>query len=74
MPRRRIVPILFLSAALTLSLASSTFAYLDPGTGSFIFQVVIAAVCGAGFAIKMFWARIKGFLHKLWRRSDNEDQ
>jgi hypothetical protein len=34
-------------------------AYLDPGTGSFVIQGIIAAVIGGGFAIKMFWHRIK---------------
>jgi hypothetical protein len=39
----------------------SSFAYLDPGAGSFAFQFLIAAGMAALFAIKMFWARIKAF-------------
>ncbi|MEN8007416.1 MAG: hypothetical protein ABFS42_10400 [Candidatus Krumholzibacteriota bacterium] len=55
------------SLALVMALAVILFpvdalAYLDPGTGSFLIQGVIAAVVGAGFAIKMFWHRIKALL------------
>ena len=41
---------------------SAALAYIDPGTGSFVIQGIIAAVVGAGFAIKMFWHRIKSTL------------
>jgi hypothetical protein len=36
-------------------------AYIDPGTGSFLIQVLIAAVAGAAFTIRHYWQRIKSF-------------
>lgn len=35
-------------------------AYIDPGTGSFIIQVVVAVVAASLFGVKMFWRRIVG--------------
>lgn len=35
--------------------------YIDPGSGGYLVQVIIAAVLGAAFWIKMSWFRIKGF-------------
>jgi len=35
--------------------------YLDPGSGSMIIQMVIAAVLGVGVAVRVFWKNIKGF-------------
>ncbi|HQZ51698.1 MAG: hypothetical protein KA968_09705 [Chitinophagaceae bacterium] len=35
--------------------------YIDPGSGSYLLQAIIAAVLGAGFWIKMSWHRIKAF-------------
>jgi len=32
--------------------------YLDPGTGSFVVQAVLAALLGLGVFIKMFWGKI----------------
>jgi hypothetical protein len=50
-------------------------AYLDPGTGSFIIQGVIAAVVGAGLAIKMFWHRIKAlFTGESVTEDDDDDE
>ena len=33
-------------------------AYLDPGTGSFIVQSIVAAIAGGLFMIKVFWQKI----------------
>lgn len=43
-------------------------AYLDPGTGSYIFQVIVAALLGGLFMLKVFWARITGFFRKRLQR------
>ena len=35
-------------------------AYLDPGTGSYIIQIIIAGLLGAALSIRLFWHRIVG--------------
>jgi hypothetical protein len=35
--------------------------YLDPGSGSFIIQIAIAALLGLGVAIRVSWSKIKKF-------------
>ncbi len=35
--------------------------YIDPGSGSFLIQAIIAAVLGGWFIIKGYWARLKSF-------------
>jgi len=35
------------------------YAYVDPGTGSYILQIVIAGVVGAAFTLKLLWRRIR---------------
>ena len=49
------------------------FAYLDPGTGSYIFQILIAGLLGAAFAIKIFWIRIKNFFAGLLSKNNKDD-
>lgn len=34
-------------------------AYVDPGTGSYIIQLIIAGLVGAAFAVKVYWGKIK---------------
>jgi hypothetical protein len=36
--------------------------YLDPGSGSFIIQIAIAALLGLGVAIRASWGSIKKLL------------
>jgi hypothetical protein len=33
--------------------------YLDPGSGSFLIQLLLAVLLGAGVAIRMYWNKIK---------------
>ena len=50
-------------------------AYLDPGTGSFLLQMLIAGVMGAMFTIKMYWTKVKLFFSRTPKESDTaEDQ
>ena len=41
------------------SLSLSPDFYLDPGSGSIILQMVIAAILGAGVIIRSQWSKIK---------------
>jgi hypothetical protein len=34
-------------------------AYLDPGSGSFILQLLIAGILGGLVALRMYWGKIK---------------
>jgi hypothetical protein len=38
----------------------TVFAYLDPGTGSYLLQLALAGILGASYAVKHFWSRLKG--------------
>ena len=35
-------------------------AYLDPGTGSLVLQVVLAGIAGALAVVKLYWEKIRG--------------
>jgi hypothetical protein len=37
----------------------SAHAYIDPATGSYVLQIVIAGIAAGAFALKMFWGKIK---------------
>ncbi len=37
----------------------SHFLYLDPGSGSFLIQLLLAAALGIGVAVRMYWSKIK---------------
>jgi hypothetical protein len=37
-------------------------AYVDPGTGSYIFQVLVGLFLGLALAVKLWWRRVWGFV------------
>ena len=46
----------------------SAWCYIDPGTGSYLFQILIAAAVAVGFALKMFWSKIVNFFRRIFNR------
>lgn len=38
--------------------------YLDPGSGSFLIQLIIASALGAALVVKTSWSRIKKFFNR----------
>lgn len=51
----------------------TAFAYLDPGTGSMLLQVILGGVAAVAVALKLFWYRIIAFLGFKKKPSSEED-
>jgi len=48
---------------------SKSYAYIDPGTGSYLLQMIAAGVLAGSFFVKTFWRRIKqGYQRLLSKR------
>lgn len=61
----------FTLALLFISSFCPANAYLDPGTGSMIIQVLIATFAGVIYAIKLQWNNLKVFCSKLFSKKEN---
>ena len=49
---------------------SDAFAYIDPGSGSLVIQMIVGALVGAGITIKIYWYKLK---EKFIRTSKKND-
>ena len=63
---KRLLTIGFLVVLLCSAFPSFSYAYLDPGTGSYIFQLLIAGLLGLLFLLKVYWSRVKAFVVGLF--------
>lgn len=57
-----------------LLFADNAHAYLDPGTGSFIFQLALGALLGGIVAIKVKFKQLKSFGSSLLNRKKKENE
>jgi len=73
-PSLRTLVVAGIAIAVAVAAPRPASAYVDPGTGSFLVQGIIAALVGAGVAVKMFWGRIKsGLTGRKPPRDDDDD-
>lgn len=61
-------------AATTMNIHHNLCAYLDPGTGSIIIQIIVAGLFGVLFVIKLFWSKIKNLLKKLFSKNSKAEE
>ena len=68
---------MFSIANALFSILSKPHAYLDPGSGSFLLQLLIASLLGLGVAAKVYWSKIKGLFggkSNAQKQDEEEDQ
>jgi hypothetical protein len=53
-----------LLTGLLSDLLATKDAYLDPGSGSYLLQLLIAGLLGGAFAIRASWDKIKNFFRR----------
>lgn len=64
MTLRKLGFLVFLSAPLLGATTGDAFAYLDPGTGSMILQIIFGGVAGLMVVGKLYWAKFKALFSR----------
>ena len=59
--------------AIFLIFPSLSEAYLDPGAGSYILQMLLAGALGLMFTIKLYVSKIKSFFKGLFGKENEAD-
>jgi len=47
-------------------LSNPVYAYMDPGTWSYLISFILAFIAGSMFYIKLIWTKIRQFFKKLF--------
>jgi len=47
--------------------------YLDPGSGSFLIQLLIATLLGLGIALRASWSKIRGWFGVKPKADEDDD-
>lgn len=65
--------IVFMAVVATALWAGAAAAYIDPGSGSYLFQLLIAGAVGALYGVKVFWRQIRNGAAALFGRRRKPD-
>lgn len=60
------VRVAIFALAFWVILAEDSHGYIDPGQGSYLFQLMIAGALGLVFTFKGYWATIKDFFRRFF--------
>jgi hypothetical protein len=63
---RRITGITGCLLAISMLFPHQAFAYIDPGSGNYMIQMIVAALAGIAYTIKHWWRSIIDFFKRLF--------
>lgn len=72
--RSRLRNIVVIGLFILVGFQKDAYAYLDPGSGSFIFQLLIAGLLGGIFLLKNFWKKSISALSGIFKKRSKEDR
>jgi hypothetical protein len=58
---------------LLLLMFTDAVAYLDPGTGSMLLQVILGGIAAVGVAIKLYWHKLRAAFG-MAKKEETEDE
>ena len=61
------------ASILCITASSPAYAYLDPGTGSLIIQIVIGAIAAIGVTLKLYWHKFRVFFSGCTKVTENKE-
>ncbi len=70
---KKVLGVFMISGAVILTLSQDAHAYIDPSTGSYLLQILLAGLLGALFTLKIFWRNFKEFLARFLTGSNKKD-
>lgn len=69
----RVASVTVIGAAVGL-VSTPAHAYIDPGTGGMLLQLLLGGVAGAMVIVKLYWFRIKDGFQSVFGRREKVDQ
>ena len=68
------IKILILNIITIFLVVTNAYAYLDPGTGSFILQAIIGFLAALSAGFLYYWTKVKNFFLKLFKKNKNDEK
>ena len=53
---------------------NNSYAYLDPGSGSFILQAILGFLAAVSAGFLYYWTKVKNFFLKIFKKKNNDEK
>ena len=71
---KKILTFLIYNIIAIFLIVTNAYAYLDPGTGSFILQAIIGFLAAISAGFLYYWTKVKNFFIKLFKKNKNDEK
>ena len=71
---KKILNYLILNTIAIFLIVTNAYAYLDPGTGSFILQAIIGFLAALSAGFLYYWTKVKNFFLKFFKKNNNDEK
>jgi|TARA_B100001063_G_scaffold92913_1_gene86537 O-antigen/teichoic acid export membrane protein len=67
-----LIRIILINLISLISILPNAYAYLDPGTGSFILQAIVGFLAAISAGFIYYWTKVKNFLTKFFKKNSDD--
>lgn len=57
-----------------LLLIRPAYGYIDPGTGSYVLQTLLAILFALAYTLKLYWRQVTGFIRYRFSRKHRDEK
>jgi len=68
------IKILLFNIIAIFLIVTNAYAYLDPGTGSFILQAIFGFLAALSAGFLYYWAKVKNFFLRIFKKKNNDEK
>ena len=65
---------LFIYISFICLISSNSYAYLDPGTGGSLLQIILGMFAAAASVIAYYWNKVKVFFLELFKKNNDKEK
>ena len=64
---------LFIYISFICLISSNSYAYLDPGTGGSLLQIILGMFAAAASVVVYYWNKVKVFFLELFKKNNDKE-
>lgn len=64
----KLLKVLYFSVCFMMLFTTTSLAYIDPATSTYVIQIIAGVFIASGIAIGIYWQKFKRFIRKIMKK------